>query len=513
MEAGTQGRALHLRGYQQRAIDDLRRALARQKRVILSAPTGSGKTEIAIGLILAAKSKGGRVLFICDLLTLVDQTSERLSAAGINHQIIQGQRKINWSARVFVASSQTLERRPWPINITLVIIDEAHSQRRRVLEDIEKHDLYAIGLTATPFSKGMSRTWQGIVTVTTTFQLMRDINPSTGQPYLCPVRVYRGKQIDESKLTLDSKGEYTNKSVTERTADIVGDVVPSWVKLSIQHFGGPRQTLVFTRTIKEGESICEEFVRSGYKFAQVTAHDDRDERKMLMERFRRGDLIGLVSCHALAKGLDVPAVSVMVDLNPLRKSLSLHIQKLGRIMRPAPGKSYGLVIDHVDNWRGFYDETIQFFQHGVDTLNSDLDETVRKPAEFRPKECFKCGLVLPPGAETCPGCNADVRSHKIMTTAPGKMVDEGMVNGKAQVEKDPWPHIVWMAKEKFSDEERARRWAKAQFKEMTGKYPRHRKFVAASEPDMKIANAAWGKYQHWLIRRRKQSEIQRGVHA
>ena len=39
----------------------------------------------------------------------------------------------------------------------------------------------------------------------------------------------------------------------------------------------------------------------------------------------------------------------------------MHIQKIGRVMRIADGKDFGLVIDHSGNWLGFYDATHAFF--------------------------------------------------------------------------------------------------------------------------------------------------------
>ena len=53
---------------------------------------------------------------------------------------------------------------------------------------------------------------------------------------------------------------------------------------------------------------------------------------------------------ALTKGFDAPATMCMIDAYGLRKSLMLHIQKIGRIMRTAHNKEFGLIIDHVSNW-------------------------------------------------------------------------------------------------------------------------------------------------------------------
>ena len=83
---------LQLRPYQVEAINGLRKRLsAGDKRVILCAPTGSGKTEMAMHLIQEADHKGSKVAFVADRVTLVEQTSKRLWAAGIRHGVAQGQ--------------------------------------------------------------------------------------------------------------------------------------------------------------------------------------------------------------------------------------------------------------------------------------------------------------------------------------------------------------------------------------------------------------------------------------
>ena len=82
----TDPKALDLRLYQTEAIESLRVA-ARSgfQRIILCAPTGSGKTEMAIHLIQEAQRKGSRVTFVVDGISLAEQTSSRLSSYGIAH--------------------------------------------------------------------------------------------------------------------------------------------------------------------------------------------------------------------------------------------------------------------------------------------------------------------------------------------------------------------------------------------------------------------------------------------
>ena len=88
----TGPKALDLRPYQVEAIESLRvAARSGNRRIILCAPTGSGKTEMAVHLIQEALSKGSRVTFVVDGISLAEQTSARLSSYGIEHGYAQGE--------------------------------------------------------------------------------------------------------------------------------------------------------------------------------------------------------------------------------------------------------------------------------------------------------------------------------------------------------------------------------------------------------------------------------------
>ena len=71
--------SLQLRGYQSGSLDGLRRGFAAGYRSqMLYAPTGAGKTEMAIALLDATNKKGNRAAMILDRIILCDQTSQRL---------------------------------------------------------------------------------------------------------------------------------------------------------------------------------------------------------------------------------------------------------------------------------------------------------------------------------------------------------------------------------------------------------------------------------------------------
>ena len=155
--------AIQLRGYQEQALAKLRSALARNRRVVLHSPTGSGKTEMGMAMIRGAVGKGKRVAFIANRKELVRQASRRLDAAGIAHGILQADNTRSLDARVLVCSIDTVHRRGLPDDVGLILIDEAHAAAGSVKyrELLFKYNLVpVVGLSATPFSPGLGKPYR-----------------------------------------------------------------------------------------------------------------------------------------------------------------------------------------------------------------------------------------------------------------------------------------------------------------------------------------------------------------
>ena len=186
-----------LRPYQQKALDDLKLSIGRDKhrRVVLQAPTGSGKTVIAQHIVQGALAKNRRICFCVPALSLIDQTVEYLWSQGITDiGVIQGNHEhTRRQAPVQVASVQTLLRRDLP-DVDVVVIDECHVRfefYERWMAMPEWQNIPFIGLSATPWARGMGKLWDDLVIATTTKDLIRD-------RYLAP---YRAFAVDHPDLT------------------------------------------------------------------------------------------------------------------------------------------------------------------------------------------------------------------------------------------------------------------------------------------------------------------------
>ena len=453
-----------LRDYQRDAVDALRDGhRAGHRRQILCAPTGAGKTVCAGAVIQEAVAKGSRVKFIADRIALIDQTSMRLTEAGIEHGMLQGENSFGRWQKVLVCSAQTLERRGFVEDTDLFIVDEAHTRRKKIIGMLEAAGKPVIGLTATPFTDGLGKFYSNIVNARTTDDLITD-------GWLSPLRVFAATEINMDGAATNSMGEWADRVVESRALPIVGDIVSEWVAHTNRIFGGPVKTLLFTPTIAFGDEMCKQFQAAGYNFEQVT----HVAGKANIPRFRAGDLHGLVSCEALAKGFDVPDVLCVISARPYRKSLSAHIQQIGRGMRSSPGKEFCLLLDHGGNYLRFAEETEAFWASGCNSLDDGKPKDRNNRAKPEPvdRKCSECGFIMAAGDDTCSNCGA-VRKRKPhgINVMAGHMSEYRQGDGKA-FDFDIWPHLCRLAIDRHpADDERARKFAVAQYKNLTGQWP------------------------------------------
>ena len=485
---------LQLRPYQAEAIEGLRKQLAAgKKRVILCAPTGSGKTEMAIHLIQKAQRKGSRVAFVADRVTLVSQTSQRLTAYGVQHGVAQAANTIGRFEPIQVCSAQTIEKRDYWTGLDLLIIDECHTQRKAIQEFAVNWGGAVIGLSATPLTEGLGQTYEAVVNATTTDALLAD-------EWLAPLRVYAAQEIamEGAKKTA---GEWQASEVRKRGESVIGDIVSEWVKNTQEHFGGPVPTLLFSADVAHGEDLCRAFQAAGYDFRQSSYRDSQESTEKMVSAFRRGEFEGLVSVEKFVKGFDVPYVRCMIGARPYSSSLASVIQQLGRGMRIADGKEYCLYLDHAGNMAGWYDEVSEFWANGVNELPQDKVKKAQRKEGGERKEsiCPECHFVQPQGSGgTCIYCGHTWTKRSTKTTVPGRMGElerpgkaKDWQYGKAWT----WAQVCRVALEKKGgDEAAARRLAKWIYNLVTGSWPsRSMEFAPDTEavhPDVarKVAN-------------------------
>jgi superfamily II DNA or RNA helicase len=411
---------LELREAQLRAIQMLRDGFAAGHRSqILVGPTGFGKTECAIALLEATKKKGNKAAMILDRIVLCDQTSQRLEKYKIDHGVLQSG---HWRYRPYeniqVCSAQTLEKRGSFPGLSLLVIDECHAKRKQTTDFIKNNPhVKVVGLSATPLTKGLGEIYTNIVNPVTTKELVDD-------KLLVPLRVFVAKEIDMTGAKKIA-GEWSEAEATKRGMQITGDIVSEWIKKTHEIYGKPVKTIVFCSGVAHGEDLSRKFAEQGYNFISISYKDDGDFKREVIEDFGKPDtdIHGLIATDVLTKGFSVDDVMIGVSARPFSKSLSSHIQQMGRVMRTHPSKSFATWLCHSGNYLRFQEDWEEIYNNGVHELD-DAREKAKKEKTDKEKEaakCPKCGHLWAGGSDTCIHCGYTREKRSMVESVPGEM--------------------------------------------------------------------------------------------
>ena len=301
--------------------------------------------------------------------------------------------------------------------------------------------------------------------------------------------------------------------MSDRVMQITGEIIPEWEKNTKKYFGGPVPTIVFCPSVADSQEIAEKFQENGYDFRVVSYKDSAEAKQEKVNSYKRGEHLGLISCVALTKGFDAPYTQCLIDAYPLRKSFSMHIQKVGRVMRIAEGKEYGLVIDHAGNWLGFYDQTHAFFEAGCSELEPESAKKAKRKERAKTEHlrCKECGFVFSPEddkSDTCPACGAaKKRKRGKLTVVDGVLGEVDAIDKKGRklpFNGDWWPELCAIAlKVADGDTDKAERIAYAKYKNIFGRWPGQEFVYVDREPHPKVAAYEYKQYQRYKIAQRK----------
>ena len=460
---------LKLREHQDKVIDELREGFKQgHMSQLLYAPTGFGKTEVAIALMKATADKYKKAAMVLDRIVLVDQTSQRLDKYKISHGVFQSEHwRYNITERLQVCSAQTLERRTNFPEVDLLIIDECHITRKQTSQFIKSHpDIRIIGLTATPFTKGLGDLYSNVICGMTTEELVN-------RKWLTPLKVFIAQKQIDMEGAKKVAGEWSQDDVTERGMKITGDIVQEWIKKTHEIYGKPEKTIVFCAGVAHGNDLVRKFAAHGYNFVSISYQDNDEFKRAAIEDFARPDtqINGLIATDILTRGFDVPDVKIGVSARPFSKSLSSHIQQLGRVMRPHESKEFALWLDHSGNYIRFREEWDEIYEKGVKKLDQHIEKAKKEPTEREKQEskCPSCGHIWPKGSDTCPSCGHVRQKRNAIGSEAGELVElVGTSKAIRENKQDFYSQLLWIANERNYNEY----WASHKYREKFGVWPR-----------------------------------------
>ena len=242
---------------------------------------------------------------------------------------------------------------------------------------------------------------------------------------MVPAKIYAPAWPDLKGVRVE-RGDYVETQLAERmnTAKLVGDIVSHWHRL-----GQGRQTVVFAVNVSHSVHVRDEFRRSGVLAEHIDGTTPLEERKRILTGLATGKVDIVCNCAVLTEGWDRPEASCLVLARPT-KSLGLYRQMVGRVLRPAVGKTDALILDHSGAvfMHGFPDDEIVWALHedrrAENTSHSARGQHRHAPAlttcpeccavRFEGKPCPACGWRLvkkPKSGEVADGELGEVSRH------------------------------------------------------------------------------------------------------
>ena len=312
-------------------------------------PTGGGKTVIFSEIVRRYLSNNDKkVVVLTHRIELCKQTSKMLKGFGVTNKIINSKVKElpdQNEYSCFVAMVETLKNRINDEklhldNIGLVIIDEAHYNSFRKLLNSFKN-AFILGVTATPLSSNiklpMHQSYDELIVGDTISSLI-------DKGFLAKATTY-SYDVGLTSLKVGINGDYTVKSSDDLYTNSMMQekLLHAYTERSIG-----KKTLIFNNGIHTSLYVYETFREAGYDIRHLDNTSSSEERKDILQWFKKTPDAILTSVGILTTGFDEPTVETII-LNRATKSLTLYYQMIGRGSRKLPGKDEFTVIDLGNN--------------------------------------------------------------------------------------------------------------------------------------------------------------------
>ena len=407
---------MELRDYQVDALEKIYAAWAEgYLGVMLQLATGAGKTVTFCEIL---KNHKGRAIVIAHRNQLVAQTSLCLAKNGVYHDIIASKSAIRVIAalhrfhlgksfyrpqrHIIAAGVDTLitHKNPTFKDVSLAIVDEGHHVLRKNKwgKALEMFPNARVLLpTATPLRAdgyGLGRNADGVADVLIEGVGMRELIKrgclSDYQIAMPPSDL----KLDSVKISAGGDYSPVGLKAAARQSHIIGDIVQHYLRFASGKLG-----LTFVTDLETAADVAQSYRDAGVPAEVISGKTDELTRARLMRKFENREILQLISVDLLGEGVDVPAIEVVSFARPT-KSYSLYAQQFGRALRPFPGKTHAIIIDHVGNvlQHGLPDDTRRAW-----SLSGRDKRTAGESSAFI-RACANCFLVYEKHLTACPFC-------------------------------------------------------------------------------------------------------------
>lgn len=311
---------LKLRNYQLQAKNNTYKFWKQFDRLLLPMPTRTGKTEVAVSIILDCVERGVASMFICHQNQLVNNATERLKKYGLKPYVIQANQP-QLGHLVYSASKPTLARRAkskvynsFFESIKVIVIDEAHisiEQSKAILDKCK--NALVLCLTATPYTpKG-----EGLIDICDFVVPCLSENEARENGWKVK-GVYYSEEV-QINVAKASTGDYKNKELHDemKKLALIANPVDKWLK-----YGENSTTVVYCVNIAHAHEVAEQFRNKGIPCGVINSETDEyncvnengqdEELETVLQRFRDGKFKVLCNVGMLTIGYDLPRIRCIV---------------------------------------------------------------------------------------------------------------------------------------------------------------------------------------------------------
>ena len=408
--------------YQRTIVDNLRQMIRAQlaqvgeRRGMISMPTGSGKTRVAVEAIVAAMRDGqldGPILWVAHRDELCEQAVEawRQVWASIGPEAARLRVSRLWGSQspplaaaaphVIVATIQTLRSRIQRVqgeeshflaDIQLVVFDEAHhSIAPSYTAVMDATGLTRFGRPEEPLLLGLSATPHRGYDEDESARLAARYGRNRldagaferDDPQFVVAELQRENFLALAHHEIIEGGTFTwSDHELDRTMRFVRTAGESdtdhlrrllaWLPPELEHriAGDTERTrrivdrctsldpdwpvLIFATSVEHARTVAILLDMNGLTARAVTSETEAVDRRRAVEEFRSGDIRALVNYGVLTEGFDAPETRAIVVARPVY-SPNLYFQMIGRGLRGPRngGTEFCLIINVQDNFEQF----------------------------------------------------------------------------------------------------------------------------------------------------------------
>lgn len=335
-----------LRDYQQHAILDAIEA----ERGIIEASTGSGKSEIAIGI---TKLIGLPTIFMVHTKDLLYQTQERFQKRLATTQIgIVGDEQF-LPHNITIATVQTLglklknepaETKKFLNSFDILFQDECHhssAMQHYTLGMYCHRAYYRWGLSATALRRDVLSNMKAMAVTGDTIYTKPTKNLQE-EGYLSGIKI---EMMNNDENIMGNKWQQIYEDGIVRSLERNSKIVA----LANNHFKTGKRVMILVRQIAHGEVLQNMLVNKMHTPA-IFLHGKHEawEREQIKDKFNRAGNFVLIASNIFSEGIDIPEIQVLIIASG-GKSEWETIQKVGRGLRKKKTGKPLLLIDFKDS--------------------------------------------------------------------------------------------------------------------------------------------------------------------